>query len=69
MKNESRKDRQKREDQIKDLEDKRRQLSDSYYKVQRSSEDDFKKVKREANRAVDDIEEALEKMADKADKK
>jgi len=69
VKNESRKDRQNREDRVKDLEDKRRQLTDSYYKVQRASDDDLRKVRRETNRIVDDIEEAMEKLLDKADKK
>lgn len=67
--NESRKDRRNREDRGKDLEDKRRQLTDAYYTVQRAGADNFDNVKKEMGKVVDDIGNALDRAIDKLDKK
>ncbi|RYF71651.1 MAG: hypothetical protein EOO39_13560 [Cytophagaceae bacterium] len=67
--NENRSARKAREDAQKDLQDKRRQLTDQVYKVQHTSENDFRQVRRETNRMVDDVSDSLEKMMKKADKK
>ena len=68
--NENRSARKAREDAQKDLQEKRRQLTDQAYKVQRTSESDFRQVRRETNRLVDDVTDSMEKLLKKAtDKK
>lgn len=61
---ESRKDKQKRDDLVNTLKDKRSQLIDSYYQVQRAKADDFKAAKREAYHHLDDAEAAMAQLKD-----
>jgi ElaB/YqjD/DUF883 family membrane-anchored ribosome-binding protein len=68
VKDESRRDRKKREDMVKDLQDKRSQLSDAYYKVQRATVNTFDDVKKETSKVVDDIGDWFSKTADKVTK-
>ena len=60
--NENRSARKTREDAQKDLQEKRRQLIDQAYKVQRVQENDFRQARRETNRLLDDVEDSMEKM-------
>lgn len=60
--NENRNARKSREDGLKNVQDQRRQLTDQAYKVQRSSESDFRQVRRETNRIIDSVDDVMSKM-------